>query len=66
MHFKVTTLHRTNYCELVPSDTTCHMTHVIEANSKIEAVMELHSDVEFAFDLARKMTLPEVWSVEQL
>ena len=66
MHYKVNTLHRTDYCQLVPSDTNCHTTHIIEANSKVEAVIGLHSDMEFIFEPIRKVTLPEVWSVEVL
>jgi len=66
MHFKVTTLYSSDYCQLVPSDTTCHVTHVIEANSKVEAVMELHSYQPNTFGPIRKVTLPEVWSVEVL
>jgi len=66
MKYKITTLFHSDYCQLKPSDTTCHMTHVIEANSKVEAVIGLHSDMEFIFEPLRKVTLPEVWSVEVL
>jgi len=66
MKYKITTLFRSDYCQLKPSDPTCHRNQIVEANSKVEAVLELHKATEYILEPLRKVTLPEVWSVEQL
>ena len=71
MKYKITYLANSDYCELKPSDKECHRTTVIDANSKAEAVMQLHREMGMVFSPGKKSgevskkNLPVIWSVEK-
>ena len=66
MQYKVTSLSNSDFCKLSPGSTECHFPETVEANSKAEAVNRIHTRTDFAFKMVGKLSLPEVWSVEEV
>jgi hypothetical protein len=70
MLYKVTYLLNNSYCEAQPSDNECQREQLVEANSKAEAVMNLHYDRGMIRVNSIKngggKSLPDIWSVEKV
>lgn len=70
MTYRVTFLHKTDYCNLRPDDTECHYTREVEAKDKQQAIWQCLVEKRTDIYLDNKVTpyyyLPQVWSVEEM
>ena len=64
MKYKITCLHNDDFCLINPSDTECHYSVVVEADSKAEAIFQVHQDRGMIYMQERKAVLPMVWTTE--
>jgi len=70
MKYIVTYIVNSDYCSLKPSDPECQRVVNVEANSKTEAVMQLHEGRGMLRDNSQRCQhgkiMPEIWSVEEV
>jgi hypothetical protein len=71
MLYKITYLINSDFCNLKPDDKNCHLVARIKANSKTEAIQELHRTFGMSFDqtqraLHSRNVLPKVWEVVEI
>lgn len=70
MKYKITYIANSEYCNLKPSDSDCQRSVNVIANTKTEAIMELHEQFDMIPVRGRicqpTNIFPMVWTVENL
>lgn len=70
MKYRITYIVNSDYCSLKPSDTECHRSVDIIANTKTEAIMQLHEQFDM-IPVRGKICqptniFPQIWTVDNL